>query len=86
MKYRAEIDVMPHDELLDPQGKALTKNMHNLDISGISMIRVGKHLRVELEANDKEEATLKIEQACQNLFINPIMERYSYSLHLIDKS
>ncbi|MBI5914365.1 MAG: phosphoribosylformylglycinamidine synthase subunit PurS, partial [Bacteroidetes bacterium] len=30
MKFVAEIDVMPHKELLDPQGKAVLHSMDNL--------------------------------------------------------
>jgi phosphoribosylformylglycinamidine (FGAM) synthase PurS component len=35
MKFKAEINVMPHDALLDPQGKAVTGSMKNI---GLSMI------------------------------------------------
>ena len=31
-KFKAEIDVMPHDALLDPQGKAVTNSMKNLNL------------------------------------------------------
>ena len=35
MKYTAEIDIMPHKELLDPQGKAVQHSMGNLHITGV---------------------------------------------------
>ena len=35
MKFIAEIQIMPHNELLGPQGKTVAKNMHNLDIHGV---------------------------------------------------
>ena len=41
MKYLAKIDVMPHKELLDPQGKAVAKNIHQLDIQGVEDIELG---------------------------------------------
>ncbi len=44
MKFIAEIDIMPHRELLDPQGKAVVKNMKHLDLSGIQDVRIGRHV------------------------------------------
>ena len=35
MKFKAEIDVMPLDALLDPQGKAVTNSMSNIGLSEI---------------------------------------------------
>ena len=42
MKFIAEIDVMPLKELLDPQGKTVVKNMKNIDITGVSDVRIGR--------------------------------------------
>ncbi len=84
MKYKAEINIIPRKELLDPQGKTLTKNMKNLDIKGISEIRVGKHIVVHFEADDQNRANTIIETACNKLFHNPIMESYSYQIYPMD--
>ena len=32
MKFLAEIDIMPHKELLDPQGKTVAKNLHHIPV------------------------------------------------------
>ncbi len=84
MKFKAEIDIMPHKELLDPQGKTLKKNMHHLHIEGIEDIRVGKHIHVELEAPDESSAKEKVELACNKLLINPIMENYRYEIYPLE--
>ena len=56
MKFKAEIDVMPLDALLDPQGKAVSQSMGNLGLSEITNVRIGKHIRIFVEAGSKEEA------------------------------
>ena len=84
MKYIAEIDIMPHKELLDPQGKTATKNMSNLNISGVEDIRVGKHVSMTLEAADEKAAAEKVETACKKLLANVIMEAYSYSIKPVE--
>ena len=79
-KFQAEIDVMPKKEILDPQGKAVTGSMKNLGLAEIQNVRIGKHISLEIEADDAETAHNKVDQACKNLLANLIMESYSFSV------
>ena len=80
MKFKADIDVMPLKELLDPQGKTVAKNMHNLDITGVDSVRIGKHIEMLVEATDSDAAKDMVETACKKLLANVIMESYSYEI------
>jgi phosphoribosylformylglycinamidine synthase subunit PurS len=80
MNFIAEIDIMPKKELLDPQGKTVTKNMKNIDVAGVSDIRIGKHITMHLEAASEAEARTKVDTACKKLLANLIMESYSFEL------
>jgi phosphoribosylformylglycinamidine synthase PurS subunit len=80
MKFKAEIDVMPLKQLLDPQGKAVTGSMKNLGLPEIENVRVGKHISLEVEADSKELADAKVDQACKKLLCNQIMESYSFEV------
>jgi phosphoribosylformylglycinamidine synthase len=80
MKFRAEIDIMPLKELLDPQGKAVTSGLKNIGIQEITDVRIGKHIAIELDANDEKSATALVERACKELLANPIMESFSVIL------
>ena len=81
MKFLAEIDIMPHQELLDPQGKTVANNLDNIDVSGVTDVRIGKHIRMQLEAVDAEAAQETVEKACKKLLANLIMEKYTYQLN-----
>ncbi len=81
MNYRAEINVMPLKALLDPQGKAVAKSLKNLELPEISDVRIGKHITLNLEAENEEEAKEKVETACKKLLANPIMEYYEYEIY-----
>ena len=61
MKFLAEIDVMPLKELLDPQGKTVANNLKNVDLHGIEDVRIGKHVKMWIEA-ESEEALAIIQQ------------------------
>lgn len=80
MKFKAEIDVMPLDALLDPQGKAVTKSMSDIGLPELSGVRIGRHVRLFVDASSKNEATEKVELACKKLLANQIMESYTYEL------
>lgn len=80
MTFIAEIDIMPHKELLDPQGKAVVNNMKHLDLSGIHDVRIGRHVTVSLEASDEADARQKVDTACKKLLANMIMETYHFDL------
>lgn len=80
MKFRAEIDVMPLEALLDPQGKAVTNSMKNIGLPEIEGVRIGRHIRLFVEATSKDEATQKVEESCKKLLANQIMESYTFSV------
>jgi len=80
MKFKAEIDVMPHGALLDPQGKAVGHSMKNLGLPEISSVRIGKHISLAIEANSEAEAREKVDTACRKLLANEVMEYYRFEL------
>ncbi len=79
-KFKAEIDVMPIEALLDPQGKAVSGAMKNLSLSEITGVRIGKHISLLIEAKDKKAAEAKADEACKRLLCNEIMEYYKIAL------
>ena len=80
MNFRAEINVMPLKELLDPQGKAVAQSLHKLNFEEVNDVRIGKHLTIKISAASKENAAVKVEEACKKLLANAIMEGYQYEL------
>jgi phosphoribosylformylglycinamidine synthase len=78
MKFKAEIDVMPLDALLDPQGKAVSGSMKNIGLDMIDGVRIGRHIRLFVEAASQAEAESRVEEACKKLLANQIMENYSF--------
>ena len=80
MKFKAEIDVMPLEALLDPQGKAVTGSMKNIGLEAITGVRVGRHVRLFVDASNEAEANQMVEDACKKLLANQIMESFVFSI------
>jgi len=83
MKFKAEIDIMPLKTLLDPQGKAVTSSLKNLDLEQIENVRIGKHISLEVEAKNESDANGMVEDACKKLLANQIMESFEYKIDTI---
>jgi phosphoribosylformylglycinamidine synthase PurS subunit len=80
MTFRAEIDIMPLEALLDPQGKAVSNNMKNIGLAEISHVRIGKHITLNVEAGSQAEAEQKVDEACRKLLVNEIMEYFTFTV------
>ncbi len=80
MNFLAEIKIMPLKELLDPQGKAVMGGLSNLGLRNIEDVRIGKHIQLNIEADNEAEAKQIAEEASKKLLANPVMEEYSISI------
>lgn len=80
MKFNADIDIMPLDNLLDPQGKVVSASMKKLGLEMVTNVRIGKHITLQVEAKDQKEAEMLVEDACKKLLANLIMEKYSFTV------
>jgi phosphoribosylformylglycinamidine synthase len=54
--------------------------MKNIGLPEIEGVRIGKHIRLFVEAANKEEASQKVDTACKKMLANQIMESYSFEL------
>jgi phosphoribosylformylglycinamidine synthase len=84
MQFKAHIDIMPLEALLDPQGKAVSNSMGNLGLNEITNVRIGKHITLFVDAKDEKLAETKVDEACKKLLVNQVMEHYSFHLEKED--
>ena len=83
MNFLAHIDILPHEALLDPQGKAVEMGLSKLNLPQITNVRVGKHIRLKVQAHNREKAFENVDKACSDLLANSIMEKYKFTLEEI---
>ncbi|HQW85405.1 MAG TPA: phosphoribosylformylglycinamidine synthase subunit PurS [Ferruginibacter sp.] len=80
MKFTVQIKVMPLKDLLDPQGKAVLGGLENLGIKNVSDVRIGKHIDLQIDAENKEAAIAIAGEAAKKLLANPVMEMYEIAI------
>ena len=80
MTFQVQIKVMPLKDLLDPQGKAVLGGLHNLGMTGIQDVRVGKNITLQIEAANEAAAKEIAETASKQLLANAVMEYFEISI------
>ena len=72
---RATVLVRPKPTILDPQGEAVGAALVHLGFE-VQDARVGKVIDLEVEATDEAAAAAQVEQMCEQLLANPLIESY----------
>ena len=78
--FRADITILPKDGVLDIQGKAVEKTLAAHGYGAVREVRVGKFIRVAVEAADEADAALKVTTIAEDLLVNDLVESYAYAL------
>ena len=74
---RVAVDVMLKREILDPQGQAVERALPSLGFTGVSDVRIGKHVELTVRDGDGEQAARRMAEA---LLANPVIEEFSVRL------
>jgi phosphoribosylformylglycinamidine synthase PurS subunit len=77
VRFRCALDVHLKPGLLDPQGKAVEASLPALGWSNVSNVRVGKHIELDVEADDAPAATAEVRDMAERLLSNPVIESYA---------
>jgi phosphoribosylformylglycinamidine synthase PurS subunit len=71
---RARVLIRPKAGILDPQGEAVQRALPALGFEGVSDVRIGR--LVELEVHDPDQ----LDAMCEKLLANPLVEDYEVQL------
>lgn len=63
--------------MLDPAGEATRAAASRLGVTGLTRLRIGKAIEVELEADDRASAQVQLELLSDRLLANPVIENWS---------
>lgn len=74
--FRVSVHITPRKGLLDPQGKAVEGALHSLGFGTVREVHVGRHIVIENEAADADEAKDAVRAMCERLLANPVTEDF----------
>jgi phosphoribosylformylglycinamidine synthase PurS subunit len=76
---KATVLVRPKTGILDPQGKAVETSLRHLGFE-VGEARVGRVIDLDVAATNPDEARAAVEQMCEQLLANSLIESYEISV------
>ena len=78
--YQLEVRITPRAGLLDPEGKAVQHALASLEFDGVDDVRVGRLIRIRLDAQSEDDARAAADAMCRRLLANPVTEDYAIAI------
>ena len=80
MKLKAQIHITLKPSVSDPQGLTVAGGLKQLGFSSVDSVRVGKFIEIEIEADSHEKAQNDLNEMCEKLLANPVIEDYRFTI------
>ena len=80
MRYAVRIDVTHVPGVLDPQGATVERALPAIGYVNVSEVSIAKTIRLVLDADSVDAARAQVEDMCEQLLANPVIERYTVEL------
>lgn len=73
---KARVTVMLKSGVLDPQGEAVRHALGSLGFDGVTGVRQGKVIELDLTQTDPARAEAEVKAMCEKLLANTVIESY----------
>ena len=80
MRFPVLVAVRLRPGIADPQGATIQRALPALGFDGVEQVRVGKAIRFTVEAADEAAARRQVDELCERLLANPVIEDTAVTL------
>jgi phosphoribosylformylglycinamidine synthase subunit PurS len=80
MRYEARVEITHLPGVADPQGATVERALPALGYDNVTEVRIGKSIRLVIDASDEAAARAQVDEMCRRLLANPVIE--AYAIHL----
>ena len=77
---KARVTVMLKNGVLDPQGEAIRHALGSLGFQGVTGVRQGKVIELDLAATDADSAKAEVGRMCEQLLANTVIESWKVEI------
>jgi phosphoribosylformylglycinamidine synthase len=84
--YQARIYVTLRPSVLDPAGTAVQSGLKHMGYDNVRQVRIGKYIELTLSAANEVAAQEQLDQICDQLLANPVIENYRFELAALTES
>jgi phosphoribosylformylglycinamidine synthase len=86
VKFEAQIEVTHLPGVLDPQGATVERALPALGYTNVSDVRVGKAIRLVVDATDADTARDQVDEMCHRILANPVIEAFTVTIHALESA
>lgn len=86
MQFAAHVEVSHLPGVLDPQGATVERALPALGYQNVTEVSIGKTIRLVLDAADEAAARAQVEEMCQRLLANPVIEAYTIEIKVLEEA
>lgn len=79
-KFLARVFVSLKPTVNDPEGITIGGALSSLGFEGVEGVRSGRYFQITLTAKDEKKASKQVEQMCERLLANPVIETFTYKV------
>lgn len=80
MRFEAMVEVRLRPGIADPEGATIERSLPALGFPGVSAVRMGKAIRLAVEAPSEAAARETIDQLGRRFLANPVIEDFVVTL------
>ena len=80
-KYQARIYVTLRPSVLDPAGTAIESGLKQMGYTEVEAVRIGKYIEMQLTADNEAQAQQHLDEMCDRLLANTVIENYRFELN-----
>ena len=73
-RFEAQVEVTHRPGILDPAGATVERALPALGWANVSQVRIGKSIRLVVEAPDEAAAAAQVDEMCHRILTNPVIE------------
>ena len=80
MRFAVRIDVAHLPGVLDPQGATVERALPALGYDNVTAVSIAKTIRLAIDAPSEADARTQVDDMCERLLANPVIERYTVQI------
>jgi phosphoribosylformylglycinamidine synthase PurS subunit len=79
-EFAAHVEVSHRPGIADPAGATVERALPALGYTNVAQVHIGKVIRLVVDAADADAARAQVEEMCEKLLANPVIESYEVTI------
>lgn len=81
MRFEALVEIRRKPGIADPEGRTVETALPTLGLRNVRNVRMGRAVRLEVEADDAAAARRVVDHLCRRLLVSPVLEEGRIEIH-----